>query len=104
MSLDFCLTETKEVSIFDANITHNLTPMWKKAGVYDALYMSEGLIAKGIIEVLEKGIYDMEDKPEEYIKLNAINGWGTYRHALPFLKEILKACKENPDAKIQISK
>ena len=104
MSLDFALEEMQPVHIYSGNMTHNVTPMWVKAGVYDALYNSEGKIAKTIIPTLKKGVDDMVEKADEYRKLDSPNRWGLYIDALPFLKEILKACQENPDSKIWISK
>ncbi len=102
MSLDFYLE--KRVEVYSGNCTHNVTPMWHKAGCYDALYNSGGLEAKDIIPFLEKAVYEMEEKPSIYEKLNPENGWGSYTIALEYLREVLCACRENPDTTIRISK
>lgn len=104
MSLDIWLTETIPTEVCSLNITHNITNMWEKAKVYDALYMSSGKRAMDILPYLADGLKDMEEKPEEYKILNASNGWGTYEHALSFLKEFYNKCKEYPEAIIGISK
>lgn len=98
------LTKVQKTEIFSANYTHNVTNMWKKAGVYNALYNSQGKKAKDIIKVLERGIKRMKAKPEIYKALNSDNGWGSYETALPWLIKVLEACKLTPTAKIDISK
>ncbi len=92
------------ISLFDENYTHNVTPMWKKAGVYDALYNSDGLQAKDIAKTLSLGIIDMESKPDEYRLLNPENGWGDYEGALSFLVSFLIACDQHPETIIGVSK
>jgi hypothetical protein len=78
MSLDISLRAVREVVVFDANFTHNVTPMWERAGIYDALYNSEGKSAADVLAALKAGLRDMEAKPDEYTALNASKGWGTF--------------------------
>lgn len=103
MSLDIYINKVKEVSVFDANYTHNVTPMWTKAGVYESLYESEGKTASEILPTLREGYKQMVDNSSEYEKLNPENGWGSYDGALKFLKEFIKACEQDPDGIIHIS-
>lgn len=103
MSLDISLSAMRQVTVFDANFTHNVTPMWRKAGIYDALYNSNGLLARDVLGVLRAGLADMEDKPQEYTSLDAANGWGTYAHALPWLRALVTAFAANHDAIISVS-
>lgn len=111
MSLDISLhvdvdtggEEPFDVCLADMNITHNLTPMWGKAGVYEALYESEGTRAQQWLDVLRAGVADMEQKPAEYEALNALNGWGLYENALPWLRDWLAACEAHPLAIIHVS-
>ena len=42
--------------LFSANYTHNVIPMWSKAGVYEALYESDGHVASRYIDVLDRGV------------------------------------------------
>lgn len=104
MSLDFYLEKVEWTDIIERNITHNVTPMWHKAGVYNALYHSHEKQAYTIIPALEKGIEHMTNNSEEYIALNPENGWGSYATALPWLIGILQACKDYPETRIRISK
>jgi hypothetical protein len=111
MSLDFSLyfdIDTGNLpyshEIFTRNITHNVGTMWRKAGVYDALYKSDNKKASEIIEELKKGCEDMIEHAEEYELLNPDNGWGDYEGAVYFLKDILDACKNYPNARIEISR
>lgn len=106
MSLDFCLQyeeDGHEISVFDSNITHNLGKMADKAGIYYALWRPEEkgwVYAKDIIKVLEKGLKKLKDKPKYFEKFNSPNGWGMYEHFVPFVEEVLEACKKYPNAKI----
>lgn len=106
MSLDVYLegVPTKPIELYWANITHNLCPMWREAGVCDALYDSAGKKAKEIIPILEQGAALMAADPTRFEALNSSNGWGLYKHALPWLQAYLAACRENPDATIRVSR
>lgn len=85
------------------NYTHNVVPMWKKAGCYDALYESSGLRAKEVLLALKLGLMDMLGNPAEYTALNPENGWGDYESATHFLVSVIIAFAENPDAIIGVS-
>lgn len=104
MSLDFSLKKMKMVYVLDKNATHNLVPMWKKAGCYDALYMSEGKPAQDILDELVNGYITMKLFKDEFEKINPENGWGTYEGALEFLKIIINGCLDYPNAIININK
>jgi len=41
---------------------------------------------------------------EHYEQFNASNGWGTYKNFVPFVENYLQACKDFPDATIEISR
>ena len=104
MSLSFYLEHIQPVSVFSGNITHNLSEMWRRAGVHHALYDSQGLLARDILPDLRRGLHRMEDNPEVYRVFDSPNGWGVYENALPWLREVVAACEENPDATIRVSK
>ena len=97
--------ETK--CVFDANITHNLNKMAMEAGIYEACWSPEEINAtkaSEIIPILEKGYEVLKSNPEYFQRFNSENGWGTYKDFLPWVKEYLDACKEYPDAIIEISR
>lgn len=99
--------EEKEEIVYDANITHNLGEMADKAGIYYALWRPEEIgktLANEIIEILEKGLSDLKSRPEYFEQFNSPNGWGMYDHFVPFVENYLKACKEYPNAVIEVSR
>jgi hypothetical protein len=110
MSLDLSLyvetdtgaAELTRVDLFDRNITHNVSPMWSRAGVYEALYKSRDKTAADVVDVVRAGVQTMEREPDEFRKLNPPNGWGDYNGALAFLRAFLTACEAHPKAKIGV--
>lgn len=107
MSLDVYLTKVMSCQIFEANITHNLTEMAEEAGIYKHLWRPDEIgieKAKMLTEPLEKGLKRLKSKPDYYKQWNPENGWGTYESLILFVEDYLKACIENPDAKIEISR
>ena len=128
VSYDKGLTyEEKNDELFWANITHNLGEMADKAGIYEALWRpyflhpdcpkefsshdeeyafetSHPMMAKDIIPIVEKGYEDMKSRPEYFKQFDSENGWGLYVNFLPWVEKYLEACKEYPDAEINISR
>ena len=92
--------ELRNVELYHACYTGNVCPMWTEAGVYEALYESDGVEAASIIPILEDGIADMELRVDAYSALNPPNGWGNYEGALELLHGLLAACKRDPKALI----
>lgn len=119
--------EEKNEEVYWANITHNLGQMADKSGIYEALWrpykLKKGydipendhileckfeeenpVKANEIIEILEKGLIDLKIRPEYFETFNSENGWGMYEHFVPFVEEYLEACKEFPNATIEVSR
>lgn len=116
--------EEKEENVYYENITHNLGDMAKKAGIYEALWrpymLKEGYVptedyskemefeesveirAYEIIPILEKGLDDLKARPEYFEKFNSPNGWGMYEHFVPFVEKYLDACKQYPEAIVDV--
>lgn len=93
----------KPLVLYTANITHNLGKMAKEAGIYKALWRPEEInatYAKDIIEIVEKGLIDLESRPEYFKKFNSPNGWGMYQHFVPFVSDYLNALKKYPESEI----
>ena len=98
-------TETEE--IYWANITHNLCKMAMEAGIYKELWSPDEIgitKARQLIDPLSRGLDLMRSDPERFKALNATNGWGTYRDFLPWIAKYLEACRENPDADVEVSR
>ena len=93
--------------VFTSNITHNLGEMAEKANIYKACWRPEEIgatNARDIIPLLETGLIDMKDRPEYYRQFDSPNGWGTYNDFVPWVEEYLAACKEYPDAIIEVDR
>lgn len=131
MSLDVYLKDPTSTydrgELYWANITHNLGMMAEKAGIYEALWRPHRLkagycipendhdaerefeemsetVAKDIIPLLENGLIVLKSRPEYFKQFNSSNGWGLYKHFVPFVEEYLKACKEYPDSIVHVSR
>jgi len=105
MSLDVSLIKKMPTEVFEANITHNLGSMAEEAGIYQHLWRPEELgisDAGELIEPLEKGLAEMKADPKRFEAFNAKNGWGLYENFVPWIEKYLKACIENPDAKVHV--
>lgn len=90
---------------YSANITHNLTSMASEAGIYKALWRPEEInisSAGQLIPILEEGLKKLGDNREHFETFNPSNGWGDYDGLVRFTRKYLKACKENPDAKVLV--
>jgi hypothetical protein len=96
--------ELRTFTVFEANYTHNCNTMASEAGIYEYVWRPEECqdvkTAKDLIEPLRRGIKLMEDDPKRFIALNPKNGWGSYDTFLPWLRNYLQACIENPKATI----
>jgi len=112
MSLSVYLTATRKIEVYNANITHNLGKMAKKVKIgkdtlYEYLWHPKELyltFAGELIEPLTKALAILKKNPKKYKKFDSPNGWGTYIHFVPFVENYLKACEENPDAEVEVSR
>lgn len=109
MSLDISLHEGSAdgPELYSANITHNLGRMADEAGIYQALWRPEEqgwTRAADLIPHLTAGLSSLLTEPERFEALNAANGWGKREHFIPFVNGVLQACREHPDAIIDVSR
>lgn len=99
-----CLKDA-ETRVYDANITHNLVRMAAAAGIYEVLWYPEDLkITKAgdLIPFLTAGLDKLQADPAYFKQFDAPNGWGTYDHFVPFVAACLEACRENPEARVDV--
>ena len=89
--------------VFSANITHNLSPIANKAGLYDYLWHPEVTTASELIRPLAEGLLELVIDPDKYIALNPANGWGKYEDLVDFVTKYLGACVRYPDSKVNVS-
>jgi hypothetical protein len=114
MSLDVSLIANQPVSVFDANITHNLTEMASEVKLsngmtlYDVLWRPDEMVglnkAEDIADLLEEGWNILMADPEHFKKFNPENGWGSYDGLEKFVYKYLEACRFNPGAELEISR
>lgn len=107
MSLDVYLSSGDGLD-YSANITHNLGMMADEAGIYEALWRPEEIglkTARELIEPLRAGLVRLltEDR-EKFLQHSPKNGWGTYDGLVEFVSSYLRACEENPDATVSVSR
>lgn len=108
MSLDIYIeyeTPGGTVTVWDENITHNLTTMSFEAGLYDAIYHPENLsgfpLAKHILPYLEGGLKSLLADPDYFKRYDSPNGWGTYGNLLAMVEKYITACKQYPHGTIR---
>lgn len=107
MSLDVYLSAVRTTTVYSSNITHNLGMMAREAGIYEALWRPEeiGVTKAGqLIPMLSAGLDLLKSDPPRFEKHNSPNGWGLYKHFVPFVEQYLDACRENPDAEVSVSR
>jgi len=105
MSLGIFLTATRTIDVYGGNITGNLVPMAKAAGIYEHLWNPHKLgitTAEQLIDPLRQALAKLTDAPEYFQKYNPSNGWGDYDGFVRFVGEYLDACESNPDAKVHV--
>lgn len=127
-----------ENCVFTANVTHNLIPMAREAGIYEACwrpgelmdpfvaaemrvqeaknnyhgpggaYELEGTLPKArarhIVPLLFDALHVLRGAPERFRPLQPDNGWGSYHGFVTWIDAYAKACLENPDALIRVSR
>jgi len=120
--------------VYWANVTHNLGKMASEAGIYYALWRPHELdpelhaqikaqealrnyegayalehaappvFAHQLIEPLRAGLALLKAEPARFEALNPENGWGSYESFVPWVEKYLRACEENPDATVRVSR
>lgn len=108
VSYDDCKTFKVEIEeVFNWHITHNLGKMADEACVYEALWRPEELkidTAKDLIPLLEKGLEKLKIDPSYFRSFNPTNGWGSYEGLVDCVENYLSACKQYPNAEIEVSR
>jgi len=110
MSLDVYLSLPTGVpdcfhEVCNLNVTHNLTPMARAAGIYEVCWRPEELgleKASELIELLEGGLAWLGANREAASAFDSPNGWGTYDNFVRFVKEYLEACRKFPVAVVSV--
>lgn len=89
--------------VYSANITHNLSMMAGKAGIYEHLWRPDeiGITKAGqLVEPLKAGLERLVLDPDKFKEFNPSNGWGDYEGLVTFIRRYLYACEKYPDADV----
>jgi hypothetical protein len=113
MSLDIDLMVVQPVSVYEANITHNLGKMADDVvlsngkNLYQVLWRPDEhawKFARDISDMLDEGWNILLSDPERFRKFNPENGWGSYDGLCDFVYKYRNACWDNPDAELRVSR
>lgn len=111
MSLDVYLVDNSKDEysryLYSRNITHNLNTMADAAGIYEYLWHPDEIKIKKaseLVEPLTDGLYRLRKLADHFRKYNPKNGWGSYEGLVAFVEEYLQACKDNPEANVEVSR
>ena len=103
MGLDILLMK----SVYNCNITHNLTDMADASELYTCIWRPEDLgfyHAADLIGPLTEGLRRLKSEPESFKQFDNVEGWGTYEDFVVFVSDYLKACIMFPEAIINVDK
>lgn len=92
-----------ESGVYSGNITYNLGPMWREAGLPYSDEI-EGKTAGELVPALESGLVELEADPARFKTMNPSNGWGSYDGLVEFTKRIIAAAKTWPKAIVGCSR
>jgi hypothetical protein len=99
------------VSVYDNNITNNLSKMASEVKLSNGLTLYQVLwrpdehelvYSKDIAELLDEGWNILQSEPDRFKQHNPSNGWGNYDSLCRFVYEYRNACWNEPDAKIEV--
>ena len=103
LDMEPCPTCGHGERVYDANITHNLSKMADRAGIYKCLWhpKENGFTeAHQLIEPIRAGLALLRAEPDRFRELSSSNGWGTYEQFIPWVERYLVACMVYPAAKV----
>jgi hypothetical protein len=108
LSLPPCSTCGHEgLSVYNANVTHNLNAMASAANIYRALWRPEELGAKtaaDIAPIVRAGLTDLKARPDHFRSFNPKNGWGNYDDFVVWVENYLEMLEKYPKAEISVSR
>ena len=107
MSLDITLTAVRPTTVWEGNITHNLTKMASEVDLYLPLWRPEELnirLAGDLVPYLEHGLSRLISEQARLLQYNPPNGWGHYDNLVSFVTLFLHHARLHPDAEILISR
>lgn len=101
------MTATVPSTVYEANLTHNLTHMARAAGIYQHLWRPEELQithAAQLIGPLQTGLALLKSDPDTFKRLNPPNGWGDYEGFVKVVSDYLEMCIAYPQGEIRVDR
>ena len=105
--VDRCISCGRYDVVYSGNITHNLAKMAEAAQIYKELWRPDELgikYAEQLIRPLRGGLVRLRADPKYFKQFDSPNGWGTYKHFVPFVEDYLEACEQNPNAEVRVDR
>lgn len=99
------IADTEPINAYSANITHNLGPMARAAGIYEHLWRPEEVSitkAAELVAPLTAGLVHLCADPDRFRALNPENGWGSYDGLVRFVARYIDACQQHPTADVSV--
>ncbi len=94
-----CETCGHEHEAFSASYTYNVAPMWYFFYPDDEGMVSiEGMTGEQALVKLLEFSKQMTKNKGEMVKLNPPNEWGSYDGFMEFIKKLIRACIDSPNA------
>ena len=84
--------------VFEDSASPGLAQLWEAAGVYDALYNSDGRAAREISRTLAYGV---DRLAEDAGLARLLPATASMHEALRFLENVLRGCTVHPSARIE---
>lgn len=100
MGVSIYLQDVEHGNVFQGDLTHNLKPIAKAAGIDGILWGSYSDEASDFIDLLADGIHSLKKYPITYQRLNPANGWGSYEVLLEVAENLLEKCYQYQTAKL----
>jgi hypothetical protein len=86
------------------NITGNLTPMLRAAGIDWSDYERGSETARTLLWDIITALTRLTDEPERFEAMNPPNGWGSREALLAWLVRVAIDCLRHPDAIVEVSR
>lgn len=103
MSLNIWLVGEEEEILVEKNIQYNLESIWREAGVYSALYHSEGMLSKEVVPDLTDGLEKLREIPHRFIRMTLPIQGASYSYIESWLEDLIEQFKCYPEGKIEVS-
>lgn len=75
----------------EANTTWNVRQMIVESTGLSWMNCANNGYCKDVIPKIERGLFELENRPEKYKQYEAKNGWGTVKSTANFFREIISA-------------